>query len=380
MLDTPETLGVNPDGSNKTCSADCYGSVCVHDRVAAWARVMPEAIAVTGNDKQLTYRQLDSRADLLATDLRRLGVGPEVLVAVFTSRSVDVLTAIIGIFKAGGAYLPLDPASPLTHLKLVLQDAGPAVIIGERTLRHLIDQLEYQAPVVFLEDSDCDTDARGVDPTGFRTDQLAYVIYTSGSTGQPKGIELLHDGLNGFLAHMAQELEFTRHHTMLAIASFTFDVSMFELLLPLYCGGRVVILSRRAGGDGEELAAAIETYKASVLVATPGTWQILIDAGWKGSPSLCAASGGEPIHPILARELVSRTRVLWNHYGPSEATIATTTYRVRGDEEHISMGHAIAGLRLFVLNDDGSRVTASKRGNCTSADLLWVAVTGTIPA
>jgi thioesterase domain-containing protein len=137
---------------------------------------------------------------------------------------------------------------------------------------------------------------------------------------------------------------------------------VLQLLLPLYSGGRVVILPWPAAGDGEALAAAIDAWDASLLCATPTTWQLLLQSGWKGSPRLRACSGGETLHPSLARRLAPRTRELWNHYGPTETTVVAASYRVRGDESRIPIGRAIEGAGLFVLDPDRNPVPAGETG------------------
>jgi amino acid adenylation domain-containing protein len=280
-------------------------------------------------------------------------------------RSVNVVTAIIGILGADGAYLPLDSRAPAERLRWMLEDSGATAIIVDRQLSELAVSLNTTAHVIVLDDipeEDVYSNLHDPESAQVAPDQLAYVIYTSGSTGQPKGVEILVQSLMHFLMGMQRELDFQPSDTMLAIAPLSFDVAVQELLLPLYCGGRVVILPWPMGADGESLASAIEFYDASVVLATPTTWQLLLDAGWRGSPRLRAICGGEIMRTPLAERLVPLTRELWNHYGPTETTIAATTYRVAGDEVNIPIGHAVNGIRLFVLDPDGNPVPSGEAG------------------
>ncbi len=333
--------------------------------IANHAAITPTAIAVECCGRRLTYSELHDRAGALAYDLRQTGIEREVLVGVLMERSVDVATAIAGILAADGAYLPLDSRAPAERLRWMIEDSGAAAVIVDRHLAGLARSLNAAARIIVLDDvldEGMRSTPHDLDPEPACPDQLAYVIYTSGSTGQPKGVEVLAHSLIHFLNCMRRELDFRPADTMLAIAPLSFDVAVFELLLPLYCGGRVVILPWPTGADGESLAAAIDTYDASVVLATPTTWQLLLDAGWKGNSRLRAVCGGEIMHPSLAGRLASLTGELWNHYGPTETTIAASTYRVLGDERSVPIGRALDGIRFFVLDPNGNAVPSGETG------------------
>lgn len=343
--------------------------------VANYAGTTPTAIAAECCGRRLTYRELHAQAGALSCRLRQSGVGREVLVGVLMERSVDVLTAIVAIWGAEGAYLPLDSRDPIERLRWMLEDSGAAVLIVDRQSAALAVSLNTSARVIVIDDAgvddrsnddrlagDLSSDSHDIDSIDAGSDRLAYVIYTSGSTGQPKGVEIPVRGLIHFLICMQRELDFQRTDTMLAIAPLSFDVAVFELFLPLYCGGRVVILPWPMGADGEALAAATRVYDASVLLATPTTWQLLLNTGWSGSSRLRAVCGGETMQASLAERLAPLTRELWNHYGPTEATIAVSTYRVSGGELSIPIGRAIDGTNLLVLDPDGNTVPAGEAG------------------
>lgn len=333
-------------------------------RLKLFSELIPDRVAVEAGQGKATFSELDAWSDAVMTRLRSFGIGPEKLVAVLLERSVDMLVVLLGILKAGGAYMPLDYSStPVTRLRTMLEDAAPSLLITGTEFRNIVQQLPSSIPIHFHEHINFTPDSSSsFNESEASEDQLAYVIYTSGSTGSPKGVEILHGGLTNFLAHMSEELNFGSGDTMLAIASLSFDVSIFELLLPPFCGGRVVILSREEASDGKLLRQAIERYKPSLLLGTPATWQLLIDAGWQGNGQLRAVSGGERILPSLVETLLPKVKELWNHYGPTETTIAATTYRIERVEEYFPIGKAISGIRLHVLDSEGNPVLNGEPG------------------
>ncbi len=325
------------------------------------ARLHPEAIAVTCGTERLTCEQLDTLSDRIAHGL--WGIRPEAVVAVYLERSTTLPVALMGILKAGAAYLPLDPALPAGRIRFMLEDAGVELVLTQQSLMNSLPAAGCAVATVE------DLLSRKVPPAEKQLlsepaplDGLAYVIFTSGSTGSPKGIEILHGGLANFLEAMQSEIGFCPGDRMLAHSSLSFDISVFELFLPLVAGGEVVLVPRSVAMQGDALRRVIETSGIRVMLATPASWQLLVRSGWQGDPNLTAISGGEILHPSLGKYLSARTRALWNHYGPSETTIAATTYRVRGDEERYPIGRVLPGLQAFVLSEDLSRTVPGSAG------------------
>jgi amino acid adenylation domain-containing protein len=327
----------------------------IHTAVANYAASLPDMVAVVSGAEGVTFGDLNRRVKVLAARLRSRGVGPEVLACILLPRSVDVVTSILAVSRAGGAFLVLDPEMPRERLQTLIKDAGPKVIVTAPGM----PDIGGDKSIFVHGDEDANSSLPDVAASA---DNLAYLIYTSGSTGEPKAVEVMHGGLERFLIHMRDELEIRHTDTFAAIASPTFDVSVFELLLPIFCGARVAILPRSAARDGLTLAGRLERHNATLLAATPGTWQMLIDSGWKGRPDFRAISGGEALQPALAAALAERTGALWNHYGPTEATITACSYRVRGGESRVPIGRAIAGLDLQVRSVDGLPVEDGEPG------------------
>ena len=310
----------------------------------------PDAVALVFEDKQLTYRELNSRANQLAHYLRKLGIGPDSLVGIGVERSLEMVVGLLGILKTGGAYVPLDPAFPKERLAFMLEDAQVKAIVTQPGLRS--DLPEHGARTIRL-DSDWgaigreNTENLACDAT---PQNRAYVIYTSGSTGKPKGVEVMHSSVVNFLTSIREKLAMTERDVMLAVTTISFDIAGLELYLPLVVGGRVVIASREIAMDGSWLSQHISDSQATVMQATPATWRILIDAGWQGSKQLKILCGGEALPRELANQLIERSASLWNMYGPTETTIWSTVHQICSTEGPVLVGRPIANTRIYILD------------------------------
>ncbi|MEA2626057.1 MAG: hypothetical protein QOD06_2102 [Candidatus Binatota bacterium] len=341
-----------PAGWNDT-AADYPRTRGVHELFAAQAARTPDRVAVVCGRAQVTYAELNRRANQLAHHLRAHGVGPNVLVGVCLERSVDMLVALLGILKSGGAYLPLDPAFPQARLTFMVDDARTALLITQEPLRQVLLSravatvcLDADAAAIALHD---DADVRDFGAA----DRAAYVLYTSGSTGQPKGVQVPHRALVNLLVSMRRLLEVRENDVLLAVTTLSFDIAALELFLPLIVGARVVVADHDAVRDGERLAETLSACEATMLQATPATWRLLLQAGWAGQPELKMLCGGEALPADLARQLLPRGGELWNLYGPTETTIWSTAYRVRGDEETIPIGRPLANTQVHILDVEG---------------------------
>jgi len=310
----------------------------------------PQAVALVYEDETLTYAELDRRAGLLAGYLQSIDIGPESLAAVFMERSADLLVALLGVLKAGGAYLPLDPGFPRDRLEFMLQDSGARVLITQERLRESLPS--FSGSMVVL-DTDWETIA-AAPPLALsrpgRAEDLAYVIYTSGSTGRPKGVQVLQRGLVNFLRSMQREPGILPEDILLSVTTPSFDISGLEFYLPLISGARVVVAPKEAVADAQKLMRLMESSGATVMQATPATWRLLLNAGWQGNPRLKVLCGGEALPPELAAQLFTRCASLWNLYGPTETTIWSTLSRVGGPQEPITIGKPIANTQVYILD------------------------------
>ena len=301
-----------------------------------------DAIAAYCGGQHITYAQLDQRANQVAHYLRDQGAGHETIVGIHMTRSLDLLAAVLGVLKAGAAYLPVDPAYPPVRQGFLLEDSRAAIVL---------DDLEASRGFP------CEPVPREL--TG---ENLAYVIYTSGSTGQPKGVQVPHRALVNALQSLRQEPGFTNQDVLLAVTSISFDIAAVELFLPLIAGGRVWIAPQSVSADGETLGKALAESSASVMQATPATWRMLIDSGWQGTPGLKAWCGGESLPRDLANQLLDRCACLWNLYGPTEATIWSTISSVKRGEGVVPIGRPIANTELYVLDSHGQPLPVNVPG------------------
>ncbi len=331
-------------------AADYPRHLCVHQLFEAQARKTPDAIAAVFESEQLTYSELDRRANQLANYLQSTGVKPGVMVGVFVERSLDMIVALLGVMKAGGAYVPMDPTYPAERISFVLNDASVPVLLTQESLfktvnigaaRHIF--LDTEWTTIARHSSDAPLNA----PTA---DDLAYVIYTSGSTGKPKGVEISHRAVVNLLLSMSKKPGLTANDTLLAVTTLSFDIAGLELFLPLAAGATLVIASREAAADGNLLLSRIVSSGATVMQATPVTWKLLIEAGWEGKPALKVLCGGEAFPRDLANELARRAQSVWNMYGPTETTIWSSTLEVTTGDGPVPIGPPIDNTQFYVLD------------------------------
>ena len=322
---------------------------CFHHVFEAQVERTPEAVALVFDEQQLTYRELNYRANRLAHDLRQLGVGPEVLVGICVERSLEMVVGLLGILKAGGAYVPLDPAYPPDRIALVLADARVPVLLTQQSL---IPQLpEHDAHVICLDLTPRREINLATNPhVAVSGENLAYAIYTSGSTGKPKGVGIPHRALANFLHTMREAPGLSEHDKLLAVTTLSFDIAGLELYLPLTAGGCAILASREAASDGRQLITALANTGANVMQATPASWRMLVESGWPGQRNLKILCGGEGLPRELAQQLLERCGELWNMYGPTETTIWSTISRLDKNDDAITIGRPIANTEIFLLD------------------------------
>lgn len=322
----------------------------VHGLVGAQAARTPQAVAVECAGQRFTYAELDRRANRLANHLRSLGAGPDTLVGVCVERSFDLIASLLAVLKAGGAYVPIDPAFPRDRIAQMLEDAGPPLLITQSSL--LANLPETKARLVCL-DEDSDLISRenpALSQVGTGPENLAYVIYTSSSSGRPKGVEVPHRAVVNFLQSMRREPGLGAEDVVLALTTVSFDIAVLEIFLPLTVGARVVLVARDVLVDPHQLSDTIREAGVTVMQATPATWRMLINAGWKGDPNLKVLCGGEAMPPDLAERLLGCCREVWNMYGPTETTVWSTTERLKKGGP-ITLGRPIDNTQLYLVDE-----------------------------
>ncbi|WP_414445213.1 amino acid adenylation domain-containing protein [Burkholderia sp. 22PA0106] len=332
-------------GWNDTAMA-CERAQSVHGMFEAQVARTPDAVAVRFEDEALTYAQLNARANRLADHLVTRGVGPDVMVGICMHRGIDLLAALLGVMKAGGGYLPLDPAFPAERLAMMLDDAHPAFVLTNEGLladhAKRLDLSEWPAG-----NSDFRRDER---PDG---DQIAYILYTSGSTGRPKGVQVTQHGMLNILLSLQRDLKLEAQDKLLSVSTLSFDIAALELCLPLFSGACVVIASRETALDPSKLSQALESREITAMQATPSTWRMLMDFGWKPVKDFLLISTGEALPRDLAEQLLQSVASVVNLYGPTETTMYSTISRVFPSEHgvRIDIGRPVANTQAHILDE-----------------------------
>jgi len=330
-------------------AVDTSADVLVVDALERFAAEMPDKIAVRAGTNSLSYVELNVRANALAVRLRLAGAGRGSLVPVCLQRSTELLVALLAVMKTGAAYVPLDPIYPAHRIAGILEDVKPDVLLTERSLLSLMSAYERQCILVDeldLSSAYEDRESLREAPT---SDDLAYVIFTSGSTGRPKGVEVSHGALGNFLEAMRVAPGFSSEDRILAVTTVSFDIAGLEMFLPIYVGGEVIVAL--AAGDLPLLLEDLEREKPTVMQATPALWQLLVSAGWEGDAALTILCGGEALTPQLASSLLSRSKALWNMYGPTETTIWSSALCIKAaDGASVPVGGPIRNTTFYVLD------------------------------
>ncbi|MBI3898384.1 MAG: amino acid adenylation domain-containing protein [Gammaproteobacteria bacterium] len=377
----------------------------IHQLFEAQVERTPLATAVVFEGERLSYGELNRCANQVAHALLSFGIRSDDRVALYVERGFDMMIGLLGILKAGAAYVPLDPSYPEARLAFMLADSAPTIVLTQSALCNRLPKVTV--PVValdaadrFLQQPDTNPDVK----SGLTASPLAYVIYTSGSTGQPKGVMVDHASVVNVLRHFSETLDITQQDVLLAVTTLSFDIAGLEWYLPLINGGQVVLVDRRHTADAEFLIQAIEQFAITIMQATPATWRLLLaerspflssslrsplslvsspgcssascardirasmrSTRGEGDPAvvaevmtngwqalqLTALCGGEALPTELARRLRPRVKALWNLYGPTETTIWSTGLQIlaSGVATPIEpIGRPIANTRIYILD------------------------------
>jgi amino acid adenylation domain-containing protein len=328
---------------------------CIHELFEAQVERALGAVAVVFEDQQLTYRKLNGRANQLAHHLKKLGIGPDVLVGLCVERSLDMIVGILGILKAGGAYVPLDPEYPKERLAFQLDDTKASVLLTQERL--LGDLPQHDGRVICL-DRDWAEIARENEAnseSGVTAENLAYVIYTSGSTGKPKGVMIPHRALYNHMLWMQERFPLDAADCVLQKTPFCFDASVWEFFAPIIAGARLILARPRANQDGAYLIDTIVNQRVTTLQLVPSMLRMLLaEDGLERCQNLKRVfCGGEALPMELREQFHGRLGgELYNLYGPTEATIdATCALCDRGSAPHtVTIGRPIANTQVYVLD------------------------------
>ncbi|MFJ8133201.1 amino acid adenylation domain-containing protein [Streptomyces hydrogenans] len=323
------------------------------DLFATQARTTPYAVALEADGEQLTYAELDERANRTAHWLADRGIGPESRVVVLLPRSADLVVSLLAVWKAGGCYVPVDPDHPAARIRSVIEDCEADLVLDQ----DLLDRTDLTAYPAHAPDL--------TTPPG----RAAYTIYTSGSTGRPKGVVVPHGALTNFLAGMRHALHLTQADRLAAVTTIAFDIAALELFLPLTTGARVVLAGRDHVASPQALLDLVDRSGVTVMQATPAHWQMLALHDVRRLAGLRVLTGGEALPRPLADQLTAHAAQVINLYGPTETTIWSTLADVARSAPP-SIGTPIANTRVRVLDPALRPVPPGVTGD------LWIAGDG----
>jgi len=322
--------------------------VCPYQLFEEQVKLTPDRVAVEFEGRVVTYRELNERVNQLAHYLRKKGVEPDAKVGLLLDRSFEMLTGILGIHKAGGSYVPMDPEYPKTRLEYMLKDSESPVLVTQRSLLDLISNRE--ANTVLLDDDwkEIEQESTENPEPWAKPGNLSHLIYTSGSTGQPKGVMIEHRNVAAFLAWAKEEFEYREYEEMIASTSMCFDLSVFEFFLPLISGAKVIIL--RSSLDLDEF---LTSNSATMINTVPSALKHLLSVMKKRHKIRAVNLAGEPLKLELVRDAYEKLDMdlVRNLYGPTEDTTYSTNFRIpKGYDKEPLIGKPISNTTAFILD------------------------------
>jgi amino acid adenylation domain-containing protein len=321
----------------------------LHQLFEAQVEKTPNAIAVVFENQQLTYQELNKRANQLAHYLQTLGVKPEVLVGICIERSLEMVIGLLGILKAGGAYVPVDPTYPQERIAFVLEDSNASILLTQEKLKAKLLEL-VEAKVICLETEwQVISQANQENPVSHvNSSNLAYVIYTSGSTGKPKGVAIEHHNTVVLLNWATEVFTPKQLSGVLASTSICFDLSIFELFVPLSWGGTIILVK-----DALHLPTISEKPEVTLINTVPSAIAELVRMDAIPASVKVVNLAGEALKNDLVQQIyqIDTVQQVFNLYGPSEdTTYSTFTLTRRGNGELVTIGHPIANTQIYILD------------------------------
>jgi amino acid adenylation domain-containing protein len=332
---------------------------CIHQLFVEQVERTPDAIAVVFENQQLTYRDLNARANQLAHHLQALGIGPEVLVGICVDRSIEMLVGVLGTLKAGGAYVPLDPAYPQDRLSFMLSDSQVPVLLTQEKLTALLP--EYKARIVCLDtDWGIISQESEIHPIStVQASNLAYVIYTSGSTGKPKGVLVNHEGLCNLALAQIRAFDVQTNSRVLQFASFSFDASISEIVMTLCAGAKLYLGTKDSLRPGADLMQLLHTQRITHATLPPSVLAAMPTSDLPDLQTIIVA--GEACPPDLMTQWSSGRR-FFNAYGPTESTVCATMNLCTDGNHKPPIGRPIANTQVYILDGDRQPVPIGVAG------------------
>ncbi len=330
----------------------------IQDLIEQIAEQYPHKTACADQYNELTYEQLNKKANKLAHYLITAGLQKGEFVGVYFNRTPDLIVSLLATIKAGGVYVPLDPVNPKDRLSVIIEDTQSRFLLTHQELENKIPTQD--GSVIFLEKIAAElTKLPASNPSiGVKATDYAYINYTSGSTGKPKGVLIQHHQVIDHHYAIIDALDLGTDETILSVASVAFDPSVQDFFMPLFLGSKVFLVDEETKVNGFELSQLINRSKATLMQATPATWKMLLTADWEGSNLLTILCGGEGLNKDLANKLIAKSKHLYNIYGPTETTIWSTLKKLEGDRlltkadsGYEPIGRPINNVQVYLLDE-----------------------------
>ncbi|MBA2651067.1 MAG: amino acid adenylation domain-containing protein [Tatlockia sp.] len=318
----------------------------------------PEKVACLFQNTPITYRELNQKANQLAHFILKQDLTADSPIAVYFERSIELVTTFLAVMKLGRPYIPIDKEASSLQLKTILDDARVGLILtrGEEAKKRVAATFstEFQILDINQNNTEIEQEIR-TNLAPFPATTLAYILYTSGTTGKPKGVQISHQSIVNLLFAMAKEIDISEKDVLLGITPLTFDLSVPDLYLPLVTGGSLILGSLMARFNPHEIIRYIDQYHVTLMQATPTTWQMLVNSGWKNESNIKIITGGEALTNQLASKLTLLSNNVWNFYGPTETTVWATCHKIETIDKskpYIPIGKPMPNTQVYILDDN----------------------------
>ena len=346
-----------------------YPDVPLHQLIFDQVPIFAKNKAIRFNNKEITYEQLENQVNQLTNSLLDKGLQQGSVIGICMPKSIELIVTLLAVMQCGATYLPLDSSFPEKRLDFMLQDANTDIIIKSDSIEQL---KENNIKTLIIEDLLLELDEFSSTKTtsvNVSSEDVVYILYTSGSTGRPKGVQITHKNLVNILWSVTKTPGIHEDDIVISITTISFDIAMVELFATLLQGATLVLVNEKTSKDTRLLLDLIKEEAITVMQATPTTWQMLIDSGWKDPMPLKAISTGEALPLNLARNILNKVEELWNMYGPTETTIWSAIKQISKDDNLITIGTPPSNTQLYIINENNHLVKPGVVGElCIAGD------------
>lgn len=314
-------------------------------------------IAIFYEETSIDYLTLNQLANQLAFYIKKIAPKPGQKIVIYLDRNSSLIISILAILKSDNIYIPIDVRTPSATFSEIINDLTPSLILSTSNSYSNIRNLIGNSSIKIVNIDEVQDAVKRMPKKNLDLDlccQTAYILYTSGTTGKPKGVEIAHKSLENLIFAMKKEIYFNKNDVLLAISPITFDISVPDIYLPLSVGASFILANTNTRFNPNEIIYSIARFNVTVMQATPTTWQMLVENGWKNELGIRIICGGEALTTNLAKKLRAITKDIWNFYGPTETTVWSTYYKIEIVDESrpvIAIGKPIANTQIYVLNE-----------------------------